>query len=112
MRKDDPRVHIIYRLHILGETYVGVTAMTCDTVEKSVRSRAAKHFYRAKTETKDWAICQAIRKLSDKMEIVCEVVEVLQGKSAAHKREVELRRTLKPTLNTDVRGDEIVTQKG
>jgi hypothetical protein len=29
----------------------------------------------------------------------------VRGKAAAHKREVEIRRLLKPALNTDVRGD-------
>jgi hypothetical protein len=29
----------------------------------------------------------------------------VRGKAAAHKREVELRRMIRPVLNTDVRGD-------
>jgi hypothetical protein len=46
-----------------------------------------------------------LRTLNDKSEIEVLVHETLRGKSAAHKREVELRRSLKPVLNTDCRGD-------
>lgn len=101
------RLHIIYQLTVAGGTYVGVTAKTCSTPLKSVRTRAAKHFYRAKTEDKSWLLCQQLRQLSDKSEIGVTVLEVVRGKAAAHKREVELRRMIKPTLNTDVRGDQM-----
>ena len=69
------------------------------------KDRAAKHFYRAKKENKDWLLCRALRSLNDKSEIEVLVHETLRGKAAAHKREVELRRTLRPELNTDCRGD-------
>ena len=99
------RNHIIYELVVNGKNYIGVTAKTESTVNKSVLSRAAKHFYRAKTETKNWLLCAELRKLADKSEIEVYVHEVIRGKCAAHKREVELRRMIKPALNTDVRGD-------
>ena len=53
-KKRVDRNHIIYELVINGLNYIGVTAKTESTVLKSVRARAAKHFYRAKTEKKDW----------------------------------------------------------
>jgi hypothetical protein len=104
-KKRVDRMHIIYELVVNGENYVGVTAKTESTVNKSVWSRASKHFYRAKTEQKNWSLCVALRELDHKHEIEVYVLEVLRGKAAAHKREVELRRFYKPTLNTDVRGD-------
>ena len=107
MRK--PRVdrnHIIYELRVPAGNYIGVTAKTESTVAKSVRSRAAKHFYRAKTEDKQWSLCVALRELASKDEIEIVVHEVIRGKAAAHRREVELRRSIKPNLNTDVRGDQ------
>jgi len=104
-KKRSDRNHIIYELVVNGKNYIGVTAKTESTVNKSVLSRAAKHFYRAKTETKNWLLCAELRKLKDKSEIEVYVHEVIRGKTAAHKREVELRRKLKPMLNTDVRGD-------
>jgi hypothetical protein len=104
-KKRTDRNHIIYELRVAGGNYIGVTAKTETTVLKSVKARAAKHFYRAKTEDKAWALCQALRSLADKSEIEVLVHEVIRGKAAAHKREVELRRALKPTLNTDTRGD-------
>jgi hypothetical protein len=104
-KKRADRNHIIYELTVNGLTYVGVTAKTESTPLKSARTRAAKHFYRAKTENKDWLLCMALRSLNDKGEIGVRVLEVVRGKAPAHKREVELRRELEPALNTDCRGD-------
>ena len=104
-KKRIDRNHIIYELVVNGKNYIGVTAKTESTVNKSVLARAAKHFYRAKTETKNWLLCAELRKLADKSEIEVYIHEIIRGKSAAHKREVELRRMLKPILNTDTRGD-------
>ena len=104
-KKRIDRNHIIYELRVNGLNYIGVTAKTETTVNKSVLARAAKHFYRAKTETKNWLLCAELRTLSDKSEIEVYVHEIIRGKAAAHKREVEIRRQLNPTLNTDIRGD-------
>jgi len=104
-KKRVDRNHIIYELVVNGMNYIGVTAKTESTVLKSVRVRANKHFYRAKTENKDWALCVALRELSDKSEIEIRVHEIIRGKAAAHRREVEIRRAINPALNTDIRGD-------
>ncbi len=104
-KKRVDRNHIIYELVVNGLNYIGVTAKTETTVLKSVRARAAKHFYRAKTENKEWALCLALRSLNDKTEIEIRIHEIIRGKAAAHKREVEIRRLINPILNTDIRGD-------
>ena len=104
-KKRTDRNHIIYELRVAGGNYIGVTAKTETTINKSVLARAAKHYYRAKREAKDWALCHALRSLNDKSEIEVYVHEVIRGKAQAHKREVELRRLINPTLNTDTRGD-------
>lgn len=104
-KKRADRNHIIYELRVNGLNYIGVTAKTESTVNKSVLARAAKHFYRAKKEDKNWLLCRELRKLNSKDEIAVYVHEVIRGKAAAHKREVELRRMIKPALNTDTRGD-------
>ena len=104
-KKRVDRNHIIYELRVNGRNYIGVTAKTESTINKSVRARAAKHFYRAKTETKNWLLCAELRKLASKDEIEILVHEVVRGKAEAHRREVEIRRALKPALNTDTRGD-------
>jgi len=104
-KKRVDRNHIIYELVVNGKNYIGVTAKTESTVEKSVRSRAAKHFYRAKTESKDWLLCAELRKLTDKSQIEILVHAVIRGKAEAHKTEVAIRRAVKPVLNTDTRGD-------
>jgi hypothetical protein len=99
------RNHIIYELVVNGMNYIGVTAKTESTVQKSVRVRANKHFYRAKSESKNWLLCEALRSLSSKDEIEIRVHEIVRGKAEAHRREVEIRRQVKPILNTDTRGD-------
>jgi len=104
-KKRTDRNHIIYELRVGTDNYIGVTAKTESTVNKSVLSRAAKHYYRAHTENKAWLLCAALRTLQHKSEIQVLVHEIVRGKAAAHRREVELRRQLEPTLNTDRRGD-------
>ena len=104
-KKRVDRNHIIYELRVNGGNYIGVTAKTESTVLKSVRARAAKHFYRAKKENKNWSLCVALRELSSKDEIEILIHEIVRGKGEAHKREVQLRRMISPTLNTDTRGD-------
>jgi hypothetical protein len=104
-KKRVDRNHIIYELRVNGLNYIGVTAKTETTVLKSVKSRAAKHFYRAKTETKNWLLCEQLRTLDSKEEIEILIHEIVRGKAEAHRREVEIRRTVKPALNTDTRGD-------
>jgi len=103
--KRTDRNHIIYELRVPQGNYIGVTAKTESTVNKSVRARAAKHYYRAQTETKQWLLCSALRGLASKEDIEIIVHEIVRGKADAHRREVEIRRQVQPTLNTDTRGD-------
>lgn len=104
-KKRADRNHIIYELRVPAGNYIGVTAKTESTVLKSVKARAAKHFYRAKKEDKAWSLCVALRELNDKSEIEIVVHAIIRGKAEAHKQEVQIRRAVKPNLNTDVRGD-------
>jgi hypothetical protein len=103
-KKRTDRTHIIYELRVNGQSYIGVTAKTETTINKSVLARAAKHFYRAKKEAKDWALCHALRSLSSKNDIEVLVHETLRGKALAHQRERELIKLFNPELNTDKRG--------
>ena len=98
------RNHIIYEIVTPQGSYIGVTAKTESTVLKSLRSRAAKHYYRARTESKTWALCQYLRTLTDKTEIDIRMHEMVRGKAEAHTRERELIRLYNPILNTDKRG--------
>jgi hypothetical protein len=103
-KKRSDRNHIIYEIVGAKGSYIGVTAKTESTVLKSIRARAAKHFYRAKTETKDWALCEFLRTLTSKEEVDIRVRELVRGKAEAHRRERELIRELNPFYNTDKRG--------
>jgi len=98
------RNHIIYEIVTPIGSYIGVTAKTQTTVLKSLRARAAKHYYRARTESKTWALCQYLRTLEDKTLIDIRMHEMVRGKAEAHARERELIRELNPVLNTDKRG--------
>ena len=102
--KRSDRNHIIYQITGPEGVYIGVTAKTESTVLKSIRARAAKHFYRAKTETKAWLLCEFLRSLNSKEEINIEPLEMVRGKAAAHARERELIRAMNPFYNTDKRG--------
>ena len=102
--KRSDRNHIIYQITGPEGVYIGVTAKTESTVLKSIRARAAKHFYRAKTETKAWLLCEFLRSLNSKDEIRIEPLEMVRGKAAAHSRERELIRAMNPFYNTDKRG--------
>jgi len=90
---------VIYEILVAGKfLYVGLTVKSQSTVSKSLNLRLAKHFERARNETKNWPICEAIRKYGvDKCEI--SVVELVRGKKAAHARECELIKQLNPKLN-------------
>lgn len=102
--KRNDRNHIIYSIVGPEGHYVGVTAKTETTVLKSVRARVAKHWYRARTETKSWALCELLRSYTDKEQIDVRVLEIVRGKAAAHARERELIRAQNPFYNTDKRG--------
>ena len=103
-KKRTDRTHIIYELRVNGQRYIGVTAKTETTINKSVLARAAKHYYRAQKEAKTWALCSALRSVASKNDIEVLVHETLRGKAAAHKRERELIKLFNPELNTDKRG--------
>jgi hypothetical protein len=96
------RNHIIYSLAVGKLEYIGVTYVQDRSPTKSLRRRWLKHVQRALAEQRDWKLCNAIRKFGPEA-FDTQVLEVVRGKSAAHIREREYIRTLKPKLNTDVR---------
>lgn len=97
-KKRNDRTHIIYELVCNGQSYIGITAKTCSTLNKSVISRFAKHTFRANTENKNWPLYNTMRKFgADSFEIF--ILDVVRGKKAAHTLECELIKTLRPALN-------------
>jgi hypothetical protein len=97
------RNHIIYLITVQGQEYVGIT-YKAKTVLHSLQRRAHKHYYRATVEQRDWLLCKALRTLDSKHEIDIRPLEIVRGKEAAHKRERELIKEMKPVLNSDRRG--------
>lgn len=96
-RKRSDRNHVLYQLTIGKQTYIGLTVAIGQAYLRSVKVRVQKHMSRAKKESKDWAICEALR--SDEV-IQYEVLEVVRGRKAAHSRERQLIEALSPSLNT------------
>lgn len=96
-KKRSDRNHVLYQLTIGQETYIGLTVAIGQAYLRSVKVRVQKHISRAKKESKDWAICEALR--SDEV-IQYEVLEVVRGRKVAHSRERELIEALSPSLNT------------
>ena len=96
-RKRSDRNHVLYQLTIGKQTYIGLTVAIGQAYLRSVKVRVQKHISRAKKESKDWAICEALR---DSEVVQYEVLEVVRGRKAAHSRERELIARLEPTLNT------------
>lgn len=102
-KKRSDRTHIIYMIESENDFYLGVTAKTEKSIDRSVQVRFNKHIYRSRSENKSWLLYESMRnKGIDSFTI--SIVEVLRGKTVAHKRERELIREFNPNLNTDIRG--------
>jgi hypothetical protein len=97
-KKRSDRTHVLYELVVGNDSYIGITAKTETTVNKSVLTRFNKHVYRSRTENKTWPLYEAMRKHGPEAFTVY-ILETVRGKLAAHGRERELIREMKPTLN-------------
>lgn len=97
MKKRCDRNHVIYRMIIGSQTYIGLTVVNGRAVTKAVKLRVQKHISRAMVEDKDWSICDAIRSADV---VQYEVLEVVRGRKPAHQRERELIAEYEPSLNT------------
>jgi uncharacterized protein YjaG (DUF416 family) len=99
-RRSD-RTHIIYQLTntVTSETYIGITVAVGRAFQKSVKDRLRRHIVRATNENHDWTLCNNIRQ-HGAQSFTWEIKEFIRGKAAAHKREVELIKELRPALNT------------
>jgi len=102
-KKRADRTHIIYRIESGTDFYIGVTAKTMSTVKKSVLVRCNKHIYRMRSEDKSWMLYETMRERGTDSFTV-RVMAVIRGKTEAHTFERDLIRTMKPNLNTDMRG--------
>ena len=102
-KKRSDRTHVIYMIESGADFYIGVTAKTMSTVKKSVLVRCNKHLYRMRTEDKSWMLYETMRERGTESFTV-RVLAVVRGKAQAHTVERDLIRSMKPNLNTDVRG--------
>jgi len=101
-KKRSDRRHVIYKLEVAGEFYIGLTVFE-RTEKKSAVRRFQKHVSRARCEKgKKWTLCKAIRSHGPEA-FKISVVKTVRGKAPAHEFERKLIMKLKPTLNTDIR---------
>ena len=100
-KKRSDRNHIIYQIRNkeTEEFYIGITALKGRAYKWSVEKRWKQHISRAKTETKQWTICENIRQYGE-TSFEISILEVIRGKAEAHLRETQLIKELKPQLNT------------
>lgn len=97
MKKRCDRNHVIYRMTIGDDSYIGLTVANGRAFGKAVKLRVQKHISRALKEDKDWSICEALRSVDT---VEYEVLEVVRGRKPAHQRERVLIAEMAPTLNT------------
>lgn len=96
-RRSDRR-HIVYQLTNTSNSniYIGVTA---GFRLRDLRVRVNKHVQRALKENKDWTLCKEIRKHGPES-FTYQILEIVKGKTEAHRRERELIGELCPKLNS------------
>ena len=99
-KKRSDRNHIIYQITCLKtkETYIGLTLQTGQKKIGSAKIRLKSHISRANNGG-GWKLHERIREIGSQY-FTTEVLDVVRGKLAAHKKEVEYINQLKPQLNT------------
>lgn len=95
-KKRNDRNYILYQLNVDGQTYIGLTVAVGRAFLRSVKVRVQKHMSRARIESKDWTLCQALR---DAESVEYSVLEVVRGRKTAYQRERQLIAEYTPQLN-------------
>lgn len=103
-RRSD-RNHVIYLITcvVTGETYIGLTVVRGQAIQKSVRIRWVGHIYHALVEQRPYRLHEAIR-LHGPENFHHEVLMVIRGKAESHRMETSLIRERMPALNTESTG--------
>jgi hypothetical protein len=99
-KKRSDRNHVIYVIEnvMTGDKYIGLTVVS-GSVRKSVKVRFQKHVSRAKMESKNWSLCDALREWGPEC-FEASALTVVRGRALAHTTERDLIRTFQPSLNT------------
>jgi Putative endonuclease segE, GIY-YIG domain len=99
-KKRSDRNHAIYIITntLTGEQYIGITAIS-NTVKQALHVRIRKHIQRAFSESKNWGLCESIRKYGTG-NFTYGLVEIVRGKRECHLRETQLIKQYNPILNT------------
>ena len=96
-KKRSDRNHVLYKVTCVdtGDSYVGLTVAQGQAYVRSVKIRWQKQVSLAKCENKNWAMCNAVRKLAD-ASWQYEVREVIRGRKPAHPRDRVLIAEFEP----------------
>ena len=100
-RKRSDRNHLIYELvnTINNKKYVGVTVCIGRAYKYTAIRRFQKHVFRAKNEPFDWALYKDMRKFGPDVYDIY-VIQVIRGKSEAHRIETNMLQSLEYKLNS------------
>jgi hypothetical protein len=82
-----------------NEQYIGITVKNYSTPYKTLKRRIQKHVQRAFAESKNWTLCESIRKWGAE-NFTFGLIQSVRGRSAAHQIERQLIRQYQPELNT------------
>lgn len=94
------RTYLIYKItnKITDDFYIGIVYCFKRQIKKSLKRRWRGHIYRATIECSNIKFSCHIREYGqDNFRI--ELMEKVIGKKLVHKREIQLIKELKPTLN-------------
>jgi hypothetical protein len=81
-----------------GENYIGLTRKS-STVKKSIGERWRRHLSRARNEHRLWALYVYLKTGGLEHSWQHRIIEIVRGRREAYRRERELVKALKPTLN-------------
>jgi hypothetical protein len=100
-RRND-RNQVIYLLTCAhtGERYVGLTVARGRAYKRSMNTRFDAHIRNATVYNKDTLLYRAMRTWGHES-FNMEVIEVIRGKTDAHRRELEIARDLGVELNME-----------
>lgn len=97
------RVHLIYKLTVGQDQYIGLTFVRRRSVDKTMHARICQHWYNAHVKQLKWRLSTAIRQLDCVEDVEYQILAKVRGKQAAHQYERKLIMELAPSLNTDIR---------
>ena len=102
MKRRSDRNHIVYEITCSDtqERYIGITVVSGQAIQKSVKIRWKRHVYYATVKLGNNPLQLRIREFGD-TGFKFRVIKVVRGKQNAHDAERDLIRETQPELNVE-----------